>query len=455
MATSRLAVAFTWCAVVSGVARGADENWPQFRGPGARGLGADGAGLPVAWSAGENVAWKTDLPGLGWSSPVVWGQRVFVTSVVNTGEREAVKKGLYFGGDRPQPSSDMHQWKVACLDLESGSILWEHTPHEGPPPAPIHLKNSYASETPVTDGERLYVYFGNLGLYCYDLAGQLLWNQPTAVKPMRFGWGTAASPVLHGDRLYYVNDNDEGSYLAALDKRTGKELWRVDRPDEKSNWATPYVWENGQRTEIVTPGTVKNRSYDLDGKLLWELGSNSSITIATPYEVDDLLYLSSGYVMDKRRPIYAIRPGASGDITLAEGQTTNDSIAWCQPEGGPYNPSTLVYGDKLYVLYDRGLFACYDAETGAPVYDRQRIPDGKAFTSSPWAYDGRIFCLNEDGVTFVIKAGDTFEIERTNPLAEDDLGMATPALVGKRLILRTGPRVYCLETADGEGPAGD
>jgi outer membrane protein assembly factor BamB len=260
---------------------------------------------------------------------------------------------------------------------------------------------------------------------------------------MRFGWGTAASAVLHGDRLYIVNDNEEHSFLMALDKYTGDVVWTIDR-DEKSNWATPFVWQNAIRTEIVTVGTGGVRSYDLDGKLLWSLQGMSSITIATPFAADGLLYISSGYVMDPMKPIYAIRPGASGDITLAEEQTSNNWIAWSDKSAAPYNPSTLVYRDRLYVLYDRGLFQCFDARTGMAAYDKQRLPEGRAFTSSPWACDDKIFCLSEDGETFVIKAGDQFEILHTNRLEADDMCMATPALAGNRLLIRTSARLYCI-----------
>ena len=211
-----------------------------------------------------------------------------------------------------------------------------------PPPGPRHVKNSYASETPVTDGERVYAYFGNVGVFCLDMEGRPVWSKSLPPHATRLGWGTAASPVLHRDRLYLVNDNDEQSYLLALDKRTGKEVWRVDR-DEKSNWSTPYVWENEQRTEIVTPGTGKVRAYDLDGKLLWWFKGMSGITIATPYADQGLLYVSSGFVADKQRPLYAIRPGASGDISLAPEQTSNAAIAWSNPTAAPYNPTTLVY----------------------------------------------------------------------------------------------------------------
>lgn len=421
---------------------GQAANWPQFRGPGAGGV-AETADLPERWSATENVAWQRDLPGRGWSSPVAWGNRVFLTTVVNTGESEEARKGLYFGGDRPKPSDAVHQWLVYCLDLESGEILWQRQVHEGPPESAIHLKSSYASETPVTDGERVYCLFGNLGIFCFDFAGEEVWRREIPPQPTRYGWGTAASPVLDGDRLYLVNDNEIESTLTALDARTGEEIWRVARP-EKSNWSTPFVWKHDQRTEIVTPGTGAIRSYDTDGNELWTLRGMSSITIATPYADGGLVYLSSGYVMDSLRPIYAVRPGATGDITLADGETSNEWIAWSQPKAAPYNPSTLVYRDRLYVLHDRGLLACYDARDGREIYSSRRIPDGRAFTASPWAHDGKIHCLNEDGVTFVFQAGDEFQLLHENPLAPDDMGMATPAIAGNSLLIRTSARLYCI-----------
>ena len=312
------------------------------------------ANLPDRWSATENVAWKTQIPGRGWSSPIAWGDRVFLTTVVGQGDSEMPKKGLYRGGDRPNAAPSEHQWKVLCLDLLSGNVLWERLVHRGTPPGPTHAKNSYASETPVTDGQRVYACFGNVGVFCLDLEGRPVWSKLLPPHAMRHGWGTAASPVLHHDRLYLVNDNEEQSYLLALDKRSGKEVWRVDR-DEKSNWSTPYVWENEQRTEIVTPGTDKVRAYGLDGKLLWWFKGMSGITIATPYADGGLLYVSSGFVADKQRPLYAIRPGATGDISLAPDQTSNSAIAWSKPTAAPYNPTTLVYQGRLYVLYDRGL----------------------------------------------------------------------------------------------------
>ncbi len=421
------------------------ENWPQFRGPGAQGV-AHHANLPDRWSATENVAWKTEISGRGWSSPIVWGDRVFLTTVA--GEEDAnPPKGKVEGGsafsDHRQAATAERQWKVLCLDLVSGQVLWERVVHRGLPPAPTHVKNSYASETPVADGERVYACFGNVGVFCLDFDGRPVWSHAIPPHAMQYDAGTAASPVLYGDRLYLVNDNQEQSYLLALDKRTGKELWRVAR-DEQSNWCTPYVWENEQRTEIVTPGSGKVRAYGLDGKLLWWFAGMSGITIATPFADQGLLYVSSGCIHDKQRPLYAIRPGAVGDISLQPGQTGNATIAWCRPAAAPYHPTTLVYDGRMYVLYDRGRLSAFDPRTGVPLFENVRLSNASMQCwASPWAYNDRVFCLNEDGVTFVVQAGDRFELLHTNALADDDMCFATPAIAGDCLLIRSSARLYC------------
>jgi outer membrane protein assembly factor BamB len=421
----------------------AADDWPQFRGPGSLGVAND-PNLPDTWSATENVAWKTDIPGVGWSSPVVWNNKIFLTSVITKGEIEAPKKGLYFGGER-KPSTDEHRFVVYCVDWKTGKILWEREAHKGVPPGARHLKNSYASETPVTDGERVYVYFGNVGLFCYDMAGKPLWSKRWGPFKTRYGWGTAASPVLHKDRIYVVNDNDDQSFITAFDKKTGNQIWRVDR-EEGSNWATPYVWENEMRTEIVTAGTKKVRSYDLNGKLLWELAGMSSISVPTPFSKFGLVYITSGYVMDPVRPVYAIRAGASGDISLKEGEKSNQYIAWFQPQAGPYNPTPVLYGDNYYTLLDRGFFTCHDAKTGREIYGKQRIDSSAgAFTSSPWAYNGKIFCLSEDGDAYVIQAGAEYKLIGKNSLGE--MCMATPAIARGSLIIRTASRLYRIAKA--------
>jgi outer membrane protein assembly factor BamB len=417
----------------------AEVNWPGFRGP-SSGVVADGV-LPVAWSTTENVVWKIDVVGRAWSSPIVWGNKIFLTTVASEGHVEEAKKGLYFGGNRNKPPSATHHWIVYCYDWATGKTLWQKTVHTGKPAEPVHIKNTYASETPVTDGQRVFFYFGNLGVFCFDTDGNELWQKRLDSAKMRYNWGTAASPVLHGDRLFIVNDNEDDSYLLALDKKTGDQVFHVPR-DEKSNWVTPYIWENAERTELVTSGTGKVRSYDLNGKLLWELGRMSVIAIPTPVEANGLLYLCSGYVGDrKNRPIYAVKPGASGDITPESEESTGEHIAWYHRFGGPYNPSPIAYGDYLYVLYDRGTVSCYDGRTGEVIYEKQQLAeDAKAFTESPWANDGKLFFLSEDGDTFVVQAGPQFKVLGRNAL--DEMCMATPAALRGNLIIRTQNKLY-------------
>ena len=416
----------------------AAQEWTQFRGPGAAGAVADNPALPERWSAGENVAWRTPLPGLGWSSPVVANGLVVLTTVVSDGDVEAPEGGWYGGGERDTPS-DVHHWLVYALDLATGEPRWRTEVHRGVPRTSHHLKNTFASETPVSDGERFYVLFGNVGLYALDPDGAVLWSRELPPVRTRNGWGTAASPVLHDGRLYLVVDSEEQSYLAALSAETGAELWRADRA-EGSNWSTPFVWEHAERTELVTTGTDRIRSYDLEGNLLWELSGMSSIVIPTPIAAHGLLYLESGYIGDFFRPVYAIRPGAAGDITPAEGESANGFVAWSLEQGGSYHPSPLVYGDHYYTLLDRGLMTCHDARTGAEVYGRQRIDVGQAFTASPWAYNGKVFALSEQGTTYVIEAGPEFRILAENAL--DEFTMATPAILDDSLIIRTAEAVY-------------
>ncbi|MEZ5352168.1 MAG: PQQ-binding-like beta-propeller repeat protein [Bryobacteraceae bacterium] len=429
--------ALALCLSLAATALPAD--WTQFRGPGANGVVPDNPALPDTWSATENIAWRTPIPGAGWSSPVVSGGLVFLTSVISSAETEPPKKGLYFGGNRGKPTG-VHRWMVYAVDAKTGKPVWEREVQKGVPAIARHLKNTYAAETPVADRDHVYVYFGSAGLFCFDHAGKLVWTYRVQPKETRYGWGTAASPVLHRDRIYLVNDNDEQSWLAAIDKSNGREIWRVNR-DEKSNWATPFVWEHDGRIEIVTPGTQRVRSYDGDGKLLWEFGGMSSIVIPTPFARHGLLYIASGYVGDQVRPVFAIRPGARGDISLKPGETSNRWVAWHLPQGGPYNPSPLVHGDYYYTLYDRGFLTCHDAKTGKEVYGKVRLdPDSAAFTASPWAYNGKLFAVSEDGDTFVIQAGPEYKLLRKNKL--DEMVMATPAIADGSLFLRTATHLY-------------
>ena len=414
------------------------EQWPQFRGPGSTGVGED-ANLPETWSTTQNVKWNTAIPGHGWSSPIAWGDRIFLTSVIPVGETETPKKGLYLLGERPAPTIE-HRFILYAIDFNSGRIAWEREVHRGVPPQARHLKNTYASETPVTDGRRVYAAFGNIGLFAFDFDGRPVWSKKIDANATRNGWGTAASPVVHDGRLYYVNDNETASSLTAMDAATGATIWTVPRTLH-SNWATPYVWKHAGRTEIVTSGTDAIRSYGLDATPLWTLSPMSTHVIPTPFSAFNLLYVSSGYVGDSTRPVYAIKPGGAGDISLKAGETSNASIAWSLPQGGTYNVSPIVYGDYFYTLFDRGFFTCHDARTGKEIYTKVRLdPAASGFTASPWAYNGKLFAMSEDGVTYVIQAGPEFKVIGQNSL--DEFTMASPAIHRSSLIIRTASSLY-------------
>jgi outer membrane protein assembly factor BamB len=431
----------------------AGENVPRFLT--GRQLPADAASPPTHWSATHNIAWKTDVAGLAWSSPIVWDGKVYLTTCVRQGQPPEPKKGLYLedlDARKYPPITDKHQWKLLCLDLETGSVLWEKMAQEAIPAKPHHIKNTLASETPCTDGERIYACFGNVGLFTYSMEGNQLWSYPIPPRETRYGWGTSQSPVVHDSKIYLCLDNEEDSHLACLDAKTGKVLWDVKR-DEKTNYSTPFVWTTPQRTELVISGIGACQSYDLAGQPLWKIKGRSILAIPTPFEFGGHLYVTSGHVVWGQNPIYCVKPGATGDISPADPEKKEnfanpDAIVWTQPTGGPYHPTPLIHDGIFYVLYDRGMLAAYDAKTGEVVYSKKRIPNGVGFTSSPWSYRGKLFAVNEDGITFVIRPGKEFKIEHTNALAEGDMCMATPVIVGDKLLVRTSSRLYCISVPD-------
>ena len=448
---SRIAivVCFLLLAVTS-----AGQNWPRFRGP-EGGVASDDPRLPDVWGPSQNIAWQIEVPGRSWSSPVVWGDHVFVITAINTLDAEKllpVSAYVARSGGGPMTFQDIskpsapYRWVLYDIDFKRGQIRWTREVAKAVPAQSTHLKNSYASETPVTDGERVYVYLGHLGLFAFDLQGTLQWSQPMRAFEMQTGMGTAKSPVLDDESVYIVNDNEEQSFIAAYDKRTGAERWRVDRPD-KTNWTTPYVWKNERRTEIVTSSNSGVRSYGVDGKLLWHLTGMSTFSVASPFAVNGLLYVTSGYPANPLRPAYAIRPGATGDISLKPNETSNDYIAWWHPTLGPFHPSALVYGGCYYTLHDRGFLTCNDPKTGKEIYPRQRISsDATGFTASPWAYNGKVFALSEDGDTYVIQAGPEFKVVGKNSLTE--MSLATPAVANGSLIIRTVSKLYRIGKTD-------
>jgi len=338
----------------------------------------------------------------------------------------------------------IHYW-LYSIDLDSGKINWQREFHAGHPPGGRHRKNSFCSETPVTDGQRVYIYINNLGLFAYDLKGNKVWNTPLENFPTILDFGTASSPTLVNGLVIIVNDNEKQQFIAAYDKKTGKPIWRTNRdlmakgggPPLRSGWVTPFVWNTPQRTEVVTMGPGVAVSYDLAGKELWRLSGMTPTPIPSPFAYQGLLYLNGG----KGRAVFAIKPGASGDLTPPENAQPGEFIAWSQPRVGTYLPTQVAYEGALYVLAETGILSRLDAKTGKVSY-RSRIEGGVAFTSSPWAYNGKVFCLSEEGKTFVIAAAEQYELLHVNLL--DEMAQATPAIVGDRLLLRTETRLYSI-----------
>jgi outer membrane protein assembly factor BamB len=475
-------------AFLPGLVHGGD--WTQFRGPNNSGVVAESQ-APLEWSFDKNLAWKVKVPGYAWSSPIVVGDKVILTTAISDKQKAPEKMNFGGGGGfgppgggKGGPKGDgqpkgpppggfgtggppggfggrkapdaVYRWEIHCLDRATGKTLWSQVALEGKPTIPAGMGNTYASETPVSDGERLYAYFGMHGLYCYDLAGKKLWNKDLGSYRMLMGFGTGSSPTLDGDRVFVLCDNEENSFLAAFDKKTGEELWRIQR-DEKSNWTTPFVWRNKIRTEIVTAGGKTIRSYDpSDGKLLWELkdtkvpaarggggmGDAPPATNATPVANEEMLYVGRGSPFSGS-PLWAVKAGASGDISLKAGETSNAHIAWFSPKAGPPLASPLLYKDLLYILPQMGnVLTCYDAKTGKEIY-KQRIEGADGFTSSPWAHGDKVYCLDQDGRTFVIQAGPEFKLLGKNEIK--DMFWSTPAVAADALYLRGRDQLYCVK----------
>ncbi len=413
-------------------------NWPSFRGPGASGV-ADGQFPPVTWDAGKgtNIRWKTPIPGLGHSCPVVWEGRIFVTSAVSSDPKATFRPGQYGDVDSVEDKS-VHTWNVSCLDRKTGKVLWERTAHKGVPKVKRHMKSTHANATPAVDAGHVVACFGSEGLYCYDHQGKLLWRRDLGTLASGwfydadYQWGFGSSPVIYRDRVLVQCDVGKGSFLAAYRLTDGKEVWRTPR-EEIPSWGTPTVVEGPGRVEVVTSATKFARGYDPEtGKELWHLGRHAEITVPTPVYGRGLIFVTSGY--RPVQPIYAIRPGARGDISLKDGQTANDSIVWSTSKGGPYMPTPLVYGDYLYVCSNAGIVTCYEAATGKQVY-KERLGGRGGYTASPVAADGKLYFMSEEDGARVVAAGPKFRLLATNPLG--DPCMATPAISDGMLFIRT------------------
>ena len=416
----------------------AASHWPQFRGPNASGVG-DGAHLPDTWSVadGRGIAWKAAIPGLAHSSPVVWGDRVFVTTAITSAKDATFKPGLY---GEPTASEDVtvHKWNVIALDKRTGKILWERTAFEGTPKEKRHIKATYANATPATDGRYVVAFFGSQGLYAYDLDGNLKLKRDLgrlnagAYDVPDYEWGTASSPILYKDLVIVQADQQKNSFLMALRVADGTTAWTPTR-DEMPSWATPTVYTAGARPELVTNSPKFIRGYDPDtGQELWRLGRSSNITAPTPIFDKDLIVVMSG--RRPNAPIFVLKPGASGDITLPAGSTGGGPVVWTRENAGSYMPTPVLYDGRLYVLKNQGILTCWDVKTGALVYEQRLAGVKSGFSASPVAADGKLYLPSEDGDVYVVKAGPTFELIATNAMGQPL--MASPAIAGGLLIVR-------------------
>lgn len=423
----------------------ANSNWPSFRGDHASGV-ADNQNLPERWNGekGTSIKWKTRIPGLAHSSPVVWGNALFVTTAVSSRSDATFKRGLFGDGDASSDRS-RHQWKVYRLDKMTGRVVWERVAYEGAPVEKRHIKSTYASASPATDGRYVVAFFGSQGLYAYDMDGKLLWRvelghlDTGAYDIPDYEWGTASSPIIYKDLVIVQCDQQKGSFVMAVDIKTGKTVWKAER-NELPSWSTPTVY-SGARAELVTNSPNFVRGYDPDsGRELWRLGGSSKITAPTPVFSGDTIVVASGRSPEAQ--VFVIRAGAQGDITLRDGQTSNKSVVWARQRAGSYMPTPLIYRDYLYVLRNEGILTCYKLATGEVQYV-ERIPhQGSGFSSSPVASDGRIYLSSEDGDIFTVRAGSRFELLGVNPIGQPL--MATPAISSGMMFVRAEQDLFAI-----------
>jgi outer membrane protein assembly factor BamB len=433
------------CFVLFAVAARADDfakekldNWHQWRGPRADGTSPHGK-PPVKWDDKTNIKWKTELPGLGSATPIVWGDLVFVLTALDTGRQAAdadIPKTNSRFDKRTTPPTTYHQFVVLAIDRNSGKVRWkqiaaEVVPHEG-----HHPTHSYAAYSPTTDGKYLYVSFGSRGLFCYDFAGKLQWKRTDLPRlETRLGWGEGSSPALHGDALIVPWDHEGASFLTVLDARSGRTRWKVDR-DEVTTWNTPLVVEYKDRTQIILTATKRIHSYDLaDGRPIWQCGGLTVNCIPSSVRFGDSVICMSGY---KGAAAFRIPLDAAGDVT------GSDKIIWSHKRGTPYVPSPLLSGDRLYFTSaNQPLLTCLDAKTGAVIMDRERLRGLSSLYASPMEADGRIYITDRDGTTLVIERGDKLKVLSVNRL--DEPIDASPVAVGKQLFLRGAKHLYCIE----------
>ncbi|MBL8814947.1 MAG: PQQ-binding-like beta-propeller repeat protein [Planctomyces sp.] len=418
-------VLYFLCLTMSQMCFAAD--WPQFRGPKANGVTND-AVAPTSWGVNENLKWQTDIPGAGWSSPIVVDGKVFVTTAVTDG---------------PQNKSSNYRWEILCLDAKTGTILWTKTALEGNPRLETHRDNTYASETPVSDGKYILAYFGMMGMYCYDLDGVLIWKKDLGLHPMAQDWGTSSSPAILDGKVFVQVDNEEASFVVAIDIRTGDEVWRQPR-DERSNWGSAIIWENSHRRELVTGGAIV-RSYDPGtGDLLWQVDIGNGGLNATPTASGDLLVV--GRSGRGGTSFFAIRSGTDDQLASVRTGNAISLVAWNTREFGPHRASPVIVDGLIYLLDGRGgKVTIVESETGTLV-TQGRLPEAGEFWASPWSNQGKIYCLDASGRTFVLQPDRTLGVVTKNvlPVADDVRFWSTPALADGTLFIRSSNKLYAI-----------
>jgi len=421
-------------------------HWPSFRGPEASGI-AEKQDLPDDWNpaTGTNILWRTTIPGLGHSSPIVWGDALFVTSAISSRPDATFKPGLYGDGDASDDRS-AHRWMLYSIDKRTGRIRWERTAAQGEPRNKRHIKSTYASSSPATNGRIVVAWFGSQGIHAYDFDGGLRWSVDLGRVDMgaydipSYEWGPASSPIIWNGLVIVQCDTQTDSFLLALNAETGETVWKTDR-QELPSWGTPTIVNTAAGPELVTNASNFVRGYDpKTGRELWHLGGSSKITAPTPIFANGLHIVASGRAPE--RPVFAVRPGARGDVTLSPGATANTFVAWSKTGRGSYMPTPLAYRGLLYVLANNGVFDSYDISTGKEIY-RQRLPlVGSGYSASPVAADGKIYLSNEDGEMLVIEAGATFKHVATNSMGETL--MATPALSQSVMYVRGSRTLFAI-----------
>jgi outer membrane protein assembly factor BamB len=415
-----------------------DRQWTSYRGRLSSGV-LDNANLPESFDFAKmiNVRWRTEIPGLGLSSPVIWGNKIFITSAISQADRDGFKPGIY-GDITPVRDSSIHEWKVFCIDKNSGKMIWEETSYKGVPRMKRHPKSTHANASVATDGKFVVAFFGSEGLFCYDMNGKLVWQKNFGLlKSVFFAvksaeWEFASSPVIYNGVLIIQCDVLENSFVAAYDIKTGKELWKTQR-DEYPGWCTPNIYTNGGKTFVALNGFKNRGGYDFEtGKEIWRMSGGGDIQIPTPVVGNDLIYFNSAH--GRSSPIIAVKTSAVGDLTLKESETSNEYVKWSLPRGGSYMHTLLLYRNHLYNVNWNGAFICLDPLTGKEIYNA-KLGKAKSFIASPVASDGKIYVVDEEGTVYIVQDGDEFKLLAEIPI--NDICMTAPALTDGMIIFRT------------------